>query len=149
LVKFDVLKAEPVTSSQQGVDGRVVGELIGIFAPPGVGSAAAQAIVSSAKTVNTAGIWLVGVRYKIIDACSCEQIGTGYFEDKMQIGSKGSSFLGVTQTQQSEMTLNTMVQRLMQVAVADIDQRWKSWAPPAPSAPAKQHKRKKQESAGA
>jgi hypothetical protein len=142
-VKFDILRADPVASAKQGFDGQTAGALLSLI--PGVGGAVASTAASSAKSYNEAAVWTVGMRYKIIDACSCEQIGSDYVEDKMEIGCKGTSFLGVTQAQENTTTLNTIVQHLVQLAVADIDQKWKSWTPPAPpqsETPAKSRKGK-------
>ncbi|MEM5787869.1 MAG: hypothetical protein AAGU11_11170 [Syntrophobacteraceae bacterium] len=129
-IKFDILKAEPVAKSNQSFDGQTAGALLSFI--PGVGGAVASIAASSAVSTDTSAIWIVGMRYKIMDACSCEQIASDYFEQKMEIGAKGSSFMGVAQTQQNNMTMDSMVQRLVQVAVADIDQKWKNWTPPAP-----------------
>ncbi len=127
-VKFDILKAEPVARTGQSFDGQTAGALLSLI--PGVGGAVASTAAASAKSSDTAAVWIVGMRYKIIDACSCEQIATDYIEEKMEIGCKGTSFMGITQTQQNNLTLDTMVQRLTQLAVADIDEKWKSWTPP-------------------
>jgi hypothetical protein len=59
----------------------------------------------------------------------------------MEIGSKGSSFLGVSQSQENAVTLTTVVQRLTQLSVADIDMKWKSWTPPRAATPLKKGKR--------
>jgi len=142
-VKFDILKAEPVARSEKAFDGQTAGALLSFV--PGVGGAIASTVASSAKSAESAGVWVIGMRYKIIDACTCEQIASDYFEEKMEIGAKGASFMGITQTQQSNVTLDSMVQRLTQLAVADIDQKWKSWTPPATEQPVKekQYKKKK------
>ena len=124
VVKFDVLKAEQVAEAQSGFDGKAVGGLAGLFIP-GLGGAAASTVASSVKTGETAGVWIVGLRYKILDANTTEQVATGYVEDKMELGSKSSSVMGVSQGAAGGVTLDSMVQRLVQSSVAEIDARYK------------------------
>jgi len=52
-------------------------------------------------------------------------VATGYFEDKMELNAGSTSVLGISQSQQKTMTLDTMVQRLVQKCVAEIDARHK------------------------
>ena len=82
MVKFDVLKAEPVAQAKQGFDGGAIGSLAGM-AIGGYGGAAAQGVGSSVKTSEDAGVWIIGLRYKILDANTTEQVAAGYVEDKM------------------------------------------------------------------
>ena len=124
LVKFDVLKAEPVAKAQSGVDGQAIGSIFGALIG-GTGGSIAHTVGGSVKTSESAGIWIIGLRYKIIDASTTEQKATGYVEDKMEIGAKSSSVLGMSQGEQGEVTLDTMVQRLVQACVAQIDAKYK------------------------
>jgi len=124
LVKFDVLKAEPVAQAKQGFDGAAVGQLAGIFVP-GAGGAAANVVGSSVRTEESAGIWIIGLRYKILDANTTEQVAAGYVEDKMEIGAKSSSVMGVSQGASGGLTLDSLVQRLVQSCVAEMDSRYK------------------------
>lgn len=124
VVKFDILKAEQVAQAQQGFDGRAIGGLIGIFGG-GRGGAAGETIVGSVRTGESAGVWIIGMRYKILDANTTEQVAQGYTEDKMEVGAKGSSVMGVSNSQSGGVTLDTMVQRLVQKAVYDIDRKHK------------------------
>jgi hypothetical protein len=119
-VKFDILKAEPVAQAQQGFSGRPAGSILGAVIP-GVGGAVAGTAVSSVQTSEAAGVWIIGLRYKIIDASTTEQVSSNYFEQKMELGAKSTSAMGVSQSEQGGLTLDTMVQRLVQQAVMDID----------------------------
>jgi hypothetical protein len=65
------------------------------------------------------------MRYKIINAETTEQVATGYTEEKMEVGAKSSSVLGVSQAQQGGVSLDTMVQRLVQKSVWEIDSKYK------------------------
>lgn len=121
-VKFDVLKAEKVAQVKQGFSGNVVGSIFGSLLK-GTGGAVGRTAISSVKTGDSAGIWIIGMRYKVIDATTSEQVSTGYFEDKMELGKKGTSILGVSQSQAGGVTLDSMVQRLVQKAVADLDRK--------------------------
>ena len=124
LVKFDVLKAEPVAKAQKSVDGQAIGSIFGSLIG-GTGGSIASTVGGSVKTSESAGIWVIGLRYKIIDASTTEQRATGYVEDKMEIGAKTSSVLGISEGAQGEVTLDTMVQRLVQSCVAQIDAKYK------------------------
>jgi hypothetical protein len=123
-IKFDILKAEPVAAVQQGFSGAPIGAIAGALIGGNAGYATAVG-AGSVESKESAGVWLIGLRYKIMDASTTEQKASGYFEDKMEIGAKSSSFLGVSQGQQNVMTLDGLAQRLVQMAVADIDMKCK------------------------
>lgn len=124
VVKFDVLKAEQVAQASEGFDGRAAGQILSIFGGSR-GSAAAGVAVGSVQTGETTGVWIIGMRYKIMDANTTEQVATGYTEEKMEVGAKGSSVLGVSSSQQGGLTLDGMVQRLVQKLVWEIDSKHK------------------------
>ncbi|MGE5493063.1 MAG: hypothetical protein ACM31P_17450 [Actinomycetota bacterium] len=124
VVKFDILKAEPVAQAQQGFDGKAVGSLISIFGGSR-GSQAAGVAAGSVKTEESTGVWIIGMRYKIINANTTEQMATGYTEEKMELGAKGSSVLGFSSGQSGGLTLDSLVQRLVQKSVWEIDQKYK------------------------
>ena len=56
--------------------------------------------VGSVHTGEATGVWIIGMRYKIINAETTEQLAQGYTEEKMEVGAKSSSVLGVSQSQQ-------------------------------------------------
>jgi len=107
IVKFDILKAEQVAEAQKGFDG------------------GADTVGGSVRTGETSGVWVIGMRYKIIDANTTEQRATGYTEEKMEVGAKSSSVLGFSEGQKGGVSLDTMVQRLVQKLVWDIDSKYK------------------------
>lgn len=121
-VRFDILKAEQVAQAETGADLSTIGNIIGMAAG-GVGGYAAGTAVGSVETAQTAGVWIIGLRYKVIDANTTEQVATGYFEDKMEVGKQATSILGFRQGQMQQVTLDSMVQRLIQKAVADLDKK--------------------------
>lgn len=124
VVKFDVLKAEPVAQAQSGFDGRAVGNIIGIFGG-NRGSAAAGVAVGSVQTGESTGVWIIGMRWKLIDANTTEQVATGYSEEKMELGAKSTSVLGVSSGASGGLTLDSLVQRLVQKNVWEIDSKYK------------------------
>lgn len=124
VVKFDILKAEQVAQAGQGFDGQAVGQLIGIAANSR-GGAAAGVAVGSIKTEESTGVWIIGMRWKLINANTTEQVATGYSEEKMELGSKGTSVLGVSSSQSGGLTLDSLVQRLIQKTVFEIDAKYK------------------------
>jgi hypothetical protein len=131
VVKFDILKTEQVASAQQGFDGRALGQIAGIFGAFSGSRGGAQAgavgqtAVGSVQTGESTGVWIIGMRYKIINAETTEQLAQGYTEEKMEVGAKSTSVLGVSQSQQGGVSLDTMVQRLVQKSVWEIDNKYK------------------------
>jgi len=123
IIKFDILKAEQIAENRQGVDGRAVGGIIGLFG--GLGAAVAGTAVGSVHTQDSTGVWLIGMRYKIMDATTTEQVAQGYKELKMEVGATSTSVLGVSQGAKGGVGLDTMVQRLVQTAVYEIDSKYK------------------------
>jgi hypothetical protein len=124
VVKFDILKAEQIAENKKGFDGRAVGGLISMFGG-GMGGAAAGHVTSSVQTQESSGVWLIGMRYKIMDANTTEQVAQGYKELKMEVGANATSVMGVSQGAKGGVGLDTMVQRLVQTAVWDIDSKYK------------------------
>jgi len=124
VVKFDILKAEQVARAQEGFDGRAIGQVLSIFGG-GRGGAATGTVVGSVQTGEATGVWIIGMRYKLLDANTTEQVATGYTEEKMEVGAKSSSVLGVSSGAQGGLTLDGMVQRLVQKLVWEIDSRYK------------------------
>jgi curli biogenesis system outer membrane secretion channel CsgG len=131
VVKFDILKAEQIASAQQGFDGRTLGQMAGLLGAfsGSVGGSRAGAVggtaVGSVHSSESTGVWLIGMRYKIINAETTEQVATGYTEEKMEVGATSQSVLGVSQSQQGGVGLDTMVQRLVQKSVWEIDNKYK------------------------
>ena len=54
-----------------------------------------------------------------------EQVAQGYTEEKMEVGAKSTSVLGISESQQGGVSLDTMVQRLVQKSVWEIDNKYK------------------------
>jgi len=123
IVKFDILKAEQIAENKQGFDGRAVGGIMGMFG--GLGGAVAGRATSSVQTSESTGVWVIGMRYKIMDASTTEQVAQGYQELKMEVGAQQTSVLGISQGAKGGVGLDTMVQRLVQTAVWEIDSKYK------------------------
>jgi curli biogenesis system outer membrane secretion channel CsgG len=126
IVKFDVLKTEQVAAAQSGFDGRTIGAMAGLLGAWGSrGGSAATVGVGSVQTSESSGVWIIGMRYKIINAETTEQVATGYTEEKMEVGATSTSVMGISQSQQGGVSLDTMVQRLIQKNVWEIDNKYK------------------------
>jgi outer membrane lipoprotein SlyB len=145
IVKFDILKAEQVAEAKEGFDGRAAGQLLGQLMP-GTGGAVAGTVVGSVQTGEGTGVWIIGMRYKIMNANTTEQMATGYTEEKMEVGSKSTSVMGVSSSQKGGLTLDGMVQRLVQKLVWEIDSKYKG---PAETPKARVVKAKKPAAAAA
>ncbi len=124
VVKFDILKAEQIAENKKGFDGRAIGGLMGMLGG-GMGGAVAGRVTSSVQTQDSTGVWLIGMRYKIMDANTTEQVAQGYKELKMEVGATGTSVMGIGESAKGGVGLDTMVQRLVQTAVWDIDAKYK------------------------
>ena len=81
--------------------------------------------VGSVHSEEATSVWVIGMRYKIINAETTEQVAKGYTEEKMEIGATSSGALGVSQSQKGGVSLDTMVQRLVQKSVWEIDSKYK------------------------
>ena len=125
VVKFDILKAEQIAENKKGFDGRAVGGLLSIFGGGSMAGAAAGTVAGSVQTGDSTGVWLIGMRYKIMDANTTEQVAQGYKDLKMEVGATGSSVMGVSESARGGVGLDTMVQRLVQTLVWDIDAKYK------------------------
>jgi len=119
-VSFDILKTEKVAEAQTGIDGGIAGSIFGALVG-GTSGYVGDTALSSTHIGDSAGIWIVGMRYKVINAATTEQVSTGYYEQKMEVGKQGTSFLGISGSQKQTITLDSMVQRLIQQCVQDID----------------------------
>lgn len=124
VVKFDIIKAEQIAQANQGFDGRAIGGLLSAFGRS-TGAQAAGMATGSVQTQDNTGVWLIGLRYKIMDANTTEQVAQGYKELKMEVGATQTSVLGVSGGAKGGVGLDTMVQRLVQTAVWDIDSKYK------------------------
>ncbi len=122
-IKFDILKAEPVAQAREGFDGNAVGQLFGGLVKDSRKGGAVESLFGSIQQDESAQIWIVGLRYKVLDANTTEQVTTGYFEQKMELGASSQAALGQYQSEKSGVTLDTLVQRLVQQAVADLDKK--------------------------
>jgi len=125
LVKFDILKAEQVAQQKQGFNGGVASSLIGIFGKSGQATSAASTVAGSTDTRAAAGVWVIGIRYKLLDASTTEQVAQGYTEEKMEVGATSTSVAGVSSGASGGVSLDTMVQRLVQKSVWEIDNKYK------------------------
>src|SRR5215475_8242675 len=124
IVKFDVLRAEKVAEAGSGFSGNTLGGIAGTLLGGRGGSALSQG-AGSIQTTEAAGVWIVGMRYKIIDARTTQQVAQGYAEDKLEVGSTGTSVFGVSSRQAGGTTLDALVVKLVQKNVVDIDQKYK------------------------
>jgi len=124
VVKFDILKAEQISTNTKGFDGRAIGGLISGLSGTQAGHAAGH-VVGSVKTDEATGVWLIGMRYKIMNASTTAQVAQGYKELKMEVGANSTSVMGISQSSKGGVGLDTMIQRLVQTSVWDIDAKYK------------------------
>jgi hypothetical protein len=131
VVKFDILKTEQIAAAQSGFDGRAIGDmaaLAGVFSGSWRGAQAGTVAgrgIGSVQSNEATSVWIIGMRYKVINAETTEQVAQGYTEEKMEVGATSSSVLGVSQSQKGGVGLDTMVQRLVQKSVWEIDSKYK------------------------
>ena len=99
--------------------------MIGIFGDGSQKTAAAGAVAGSVNTSSAAEVWVIGMRYKLLDATTTEQVAQGYTEEKMEVGAASTSVAGVASAGAGGVSLDTMVQRVVQKSVWDIDNKYK------------------------
>jgi hypothetical protein len=124
LMSFDILKAESTSSVHQAFDGSAFGLIAGIVIGAAVSPDMGRAVgttVASIQGSDKSDIWTVGLRYKVVDTSNGQQVATGYFEEKLERQEQSQSFIGITQAQKSNTGFDTVVQKLVQKAVQDID----------------------------
>ena len=124
VVKFDILKAEPVATVAKKASGGVIARLANILGT-GKLTAAAGTAVESVSSGDEASVWIVGMRYKILDANTTEQVATNYFEEKLELGKSSGTALGVESEAAGGLTLDSLAQRLVQKSVREIDAKYK------------------------
>jgi hypothetical protein len=125
IVRFDILKAEQVAQQKKGFNGGVASSLIGLLGNGSQASNVAGTVTASVDTSTAAGVWVIGMRYKLLDATTTEQVAQGYTEEKMELGAKSTAVGGVSGSAAGGVSLDTMVQRLVQKSVWDIDNKYK------------------------
>jgi hypothetical protein len=135
ILRFDILKAEPVAEQKKGFNGGVARGVLSALGGFGLGgssgtlgagaSQVAATVAGSVDTSQSASIWIVGMRYKIIDANTTDQVATGYTEEKMEIGADSTSVAGISSANARGVSLDSMVQRLVREQVSDIDAKHK------------------------
>ena len=113
--------AHPSEGTEQSIPGISVAQLQAFHQK----AYAAGNVVGSVRTGDATGVWLIGMRYKIMDANTTEQVAQGYKDLKMEVGATGTSVLGVSSSAKGGVGLDTMVQRLVQTLVWDIDAKHK------------------------
>jgi hypothetical protein len=121
-IQFDILKAEQVSKVENNFAAGALGSIAGMFIGGRAGATTSIA-AHSTEVGEGAGVWIVGLRYKIIDAATSEQVSSKYFEDTMEIGNHNIKILGASTSSAGGITLDDMIQRLVQKAVADIDRK--------------------------
>jgi hypothetical protein len=137
VVKFDILKVEQIAENKAGFDGRAVGGLISQLSGGSKAGNVTGSVVGTVNTGEATGVWLIGMRYKIMNANTTDQVAQGYKELKMEVGAKATSVMGLSQSGKGGVGLDTMVQRLVQTVVWDIDSKYKDEEPATKPATAK------------
>ena len=132
VVKFDILKTEQVAVGAAELRRRHArARWPASWAPSPARAAAprrarwAAPRVGSVHSGEATSVWVIGMRYKIINAETTEQLAQGYTEEKMEVGATRGGALGVNESQQGGAGLDTMVQRLVQKSVWEIDNKYK------------------------
>ncbi|MBT5229400.1 MAG: peptidoglycan-binding protein, partial [Methylococcales bacterium] len=128
-LKFDILKAEKAATAGTSFDGSALGNILGNTTDDPRSANIANTIGSSIKVSDSAGVWIIGMRYKLLHASTTEQVATGYVEEKIEVGAKSVSILGVTQSQTGGTTMDTAIQRLVEKLVQEIDEKGKDTRP--------------------
>ena len=82
-------------------------------------------VADSYDSAASSGVWVIGMRYKILDANTTEQVAQGYTEEKMELGAESTSVAGISSAAEGGLTLDSLVQRLVKKNVYEIDSKYK------------------------
>ena len=70
-------KAEQIAENKKGLRWAACRGLLGIFGGGSMAGQAAGTVAGSVQTADSTGVWLIGMRYKIMDANTTEQAAQG------------------------------------------------------------------------
>jgi len=124
LIRFDIIKAEPAAQVEKQFNGAPAGTIAGsaVGYANGFAGLVTGVGVGSVHSEEASSVWIVGLRYKVIDANTGQQVASDYIEEKMEVSSTGGGAMGASQRTTTGTTLDTLVQRLVQKAVQRIDE---------------------------
>jgi hypothetical protein len=163
IVKFDVLKAEPVSETRNSFSGETAGKIIGFLlegagavvpymsalsnsskavasastsmgkyytglvsnVAGGVGKNVAETAGASIHSSSASSVWIVGIRYKVLDPTTTKQVATGYVEQKMEIQEVGASGPVSDSSTTYHAGVDSIIQRIVQMHVKEIDGKFK------------------------
>lgn len=130
-VSLNIVKAEPTSNSSKDFSGASIGALVEIAFLIGskghdnnLGKAAGK-LFSSIKYEEISMTWDVVASYNVIDAVTGQKIASGQVTEPMESKSVMQSFVGVTNTNATNALFDAVVQRIVQKAVQDIDDKYK------------------------
>jgi len=133
-VQLDILRAEPVAQAEEGFEGPRTSTIMDLLSKTPA-SSFLRLDAATVESKEASKVWLVGLRYRVIDLATGEQVHTNYFEEKLELGSKSVGVLVARKVQTSTVTMDDIVQLLVQRAVADLDAKGKVSEPPVPEPP--------------
>jgi hypothetical protein len=90
VIKFDILKTEQIAAAQSGFDGRAIGDmaaLAGVFSGSWRGAQAGTVAgrgIGSVQSNEATSVWIIGMRYKVINAETTEQVAQAEIEATMR-----------------------------------------------------------------
>jgi hypothetical protein len=125
VVKFDILKAEQVAAGAAGLSAASAIGNDHRHSRCGQSWQVQQPASRSGRSkTEECGYWCLDHRHALQDH-RCQHHGagraTGYAEEKMELGAKSTSVLGVSSGASGGLTLDSLVQRLVQKTVYEID----------------------------
>ncbi|KHK04107.1 hypothetical protein [Desulfovibrio sp. TomC] len=129
ILSFDVVKAEPVSGVNKSFNGVAIGSLVSMamaFAGKADVGRATGAIISSVNSNENSSVWVVGMRYKVLSPHSGTQVSTNYLEDKLEVSSQSQSFLCITKGEAKRDGFDSIVERLIQKSVEELDTSFKT-----------------------
>ncbi len=131
-VSLNIIKAEPTSNYSKDFNGASLGTLVELAFLLGskghdnsLGKAAGK-FFSSIKYEEISMIWEVAATYDIIDAVTGQKIASGQVTEPMESKSVMQSFVGVTNTNATNVLFDAVVQRIVQKAVQEIDSKYKN-----------------------
>lgn len=91
----------------------------------GVGKNVAETAGAAIHSSSSSSVWIVGIRYKVLDPTTTKQVATGYVEQKMEVQEVGASGLVSDSSTTNHAGMDGIIQRIVQMHVKEIDSKFK------------------------
>ncbi|WP_173087065.1 hypothetical protein [Fundidesulfovibrio magnetotacticus] len=128
VVVFDVIEVTPRSTGFKYTDkamAGLAGSLMGGMIFGQLGAKIGEATLGSISSAEEQREWAISLRYRVIDAVSGVTAHEGQFQDKTTVYREIKGFMGFDTHEAGGGQLSTSVQRMVQQAIREIDEKHK------------------------